>query len=241
MAALRYAFLPIVAALTMLASQVCAVCMQCACDMCALYIYTPHTTPLHCTRQTRTLNLFGCAQARTAVVASHAPQRLVAGRPVRRADAFDRGTAAVTATTTATKEKKTVTTTTTAVKEKKTASAAVAAVAAAAARPGTSHPPPRFASLELSVIDPNRDPAGVATTPFAANSREPIAVETDYFSGHALLLLRPDTPADDPRYAAHFEASGPRTMEMQVQGWGLSWRLGLGLRLALSLGLVRVS
>lgn len=47
MAALRYAFLPIVAALTVLASQVCAVCMQCACDMCAR-IYTLRTR-LHCT------------------------------------------------------------------------------------------------------------------------------------------------------------------------------------------------
>ena len=87
------------------------------------------------------------------------------------------------------------------------------------------------------MIDPNQDPGGAATAPFAANSREPIHVETDYFSGHALLLLRPDTPADDPRYAAHFEASGPRTMEMQVQGLGLELGFELGFELGLGLGL----
>ena len=35
MAAMRYAFLPIVAALTVLAAQVRAACMQCACGACA--------------------------------------------------------------------------------------------------------------------------------------------------------------------------------------------------------------
>ena len=169
-----------------------AVCMRC---VCALHVYTPHVTPLHCTRQARTLNFFGCAQARTAAagrMAAQASQRL--------------GPAALTAA-----------------KERQ---AAAAAVAAAAVRPATSHPPPRFALLELSVIDPNRDPAGTATTPFAANSREPIRVETDYFSGHALLLLRPEKPGDDPRYAAHFEASGPRVMEMQALARGSSYGLG---------------
>ena len=66
----------------------------------------------------------------------------------------------------------------------------------------------------------------MATTPFAANSREPIRVETDYFLGHALLLLRPEKPGDDPRYAAHFEASGPRVMEMQALARGSSYGLG---------------
>lgn len=88
--------------------------------------------------------------------------------------------------------------------------------------------------LELSVIDPNRDPAGTATTPFAANSREPIRVETDFFSGHALLLLRPEKPGDDPHYQAHFEASGPRVMEIQAlaRGRATAWaRAGLELGL----------
>ena len=139
MAALRYAFLPIVAALTVLASQVCVH----AVSVCALYIYTPHVMPLHCTRQTRTLNVFGCAQARTpSSVAAQAPQQLVAGRPVRRADAFDRGTVAATATTTAAKERKTVaaaaaaaataTAATTAAAAAATATAATAAATAAA-------------------------------------------------------------------------------------------------------------
>jgi hypothetical protein len=45
------------------------------------------------------------------------------------------------------------------------------------------------------VIDPNHDPAGAAAEPFAANSRQPIPLETDFFSGHALLLVRPEKPA----------------------------------------------
>ena len=42
----------------------------------------------------------------------------------------------------------------------------------------------------------------------------------------ALLLLRPEKPGDDPRYAAHFEASGPRVMEMQALARGSSCGLG---------------
>ena len=43
MAAMRYAFLPIVAALTVLATQVRAACMQCACGACAHCMCTLHT------------------------------------------------------------------------------------------------------------------------------------------------------------------------------------------------------
>ena len=43
MAAMRYAFLPIVAALTVLAAQVCAACMQCACGACAHCMCTLRT------------------------------------------------------------------------------------------------------------------------------------------------------------------------------------------------------
>ena len=68
-----------------------------------------------------------------------------------------------------------------------------AAAAVATAHPAFRNRPPNFATLELSVIDPNRDPAGAVATPFAANSRAPIPLETAYFSGHALLLLRPDS------------------------------------------------
>ena len=98
------------------------------------------------------------------------------------------------------------------------------AAAAAAARPAARDGPPRFASLELSVLDPHRDldggDGGDGGTPFAANSRAPIPLESEFFSGHVLLLLRPETlePADDRRYASHFEATGMRPFEMQVQG-----------------------
>ena len=67
--------------------------------------------------------------------------------------------------------------------------------AVAAARPPAGSRPPKFASLELSVIDPNRDPAGAAAEPFAANARAPIPLETAYFSGHVLLLVRPESLA----------------------------------------------
>ena len=43
MAAMRYAFLPIVAALTVLATQVRAACMQCACGACAHCMCTLRT------------------------------------------------------------------------------------------------------------------------------------------------------------------------------------------------------
>ena len=43
MAAMRYAFLPIVAALTVLAAQVCAACMQRACGACAHCMCTLRT------------------------------------------------------------------------------------------------------------------------------------------------------------------------------------------------------
>ena len=43
MAAMRYAFLPIVAALTVLAAQVCAAYIQCACGACAHCMCTLRT------------------------------------------------------------------------------------------------------------------------------------------------------------------------------------------------------
>jgi hypothetical protein len=53
---------------------------------------------------------------------------------------------------------------------------------------------------------------------FPPNSRRPVPIDSDLFSGHGLLLLRPQSPSDDPLYYDRMFQGRARKWEFQVQG-----------------------
>jgi hypothetical protein len=54
--------------------------------------------------------------------------------------------------------------------------------------------------------------------PFQLNSRSPVPIETPLFSGHALVIVRPDGGAQDPFYQHRVFEGKRRLFEVQLQG-----------------------
>ena len=79
--------------------------------------------------------------------------------------------------------------------------------------PTTSSRPPVFPTLEASILD-----ADGTYRPLPINSRDPVPIDTPLFKGHVLLLVRPETEADDPYYSEQVFRGKRRRFEVQIQG-----------------------
>ena len=92
-------------------------------------------------------------------------------------------------------------------------------MAASPTSPSDLIPPPppaaasAFPTLEASIL-------GLDGTysPLQINSRHPVPIDTPLFEGHVLLLVRPETEAEDPYYMEHVFKGKRRRFEVQIQG-----------------------
>lgn len=73
---------------------------------------------------------------------------------------------------------------------------------------------PKFPSLEFKLLDQDGKPSNLPL-----NAREPVDIETDFFKGKIILLIRPPNPeTDDPYWNERLWSQKKRRIVLQIQG-----------------------